>query len=53
MIQCKSPTNYNNEAVKEQFYMQPQSAIGDKRSGINKIVMTDLNAKLGTDNRGY
>ncbi|CAG5135618.1 unnamed protein product [Candidula unifasciata] len=44
VIQCYAPTNDKDASIKEEFYMQ---------KGNLKILMGDLNAKIGSDNTGY
>ena len=53
VTQCYAPTNDKEEKVKEEFYIKLQNTIGNQRNGNIKILMGDLNAKIGSDNIGY
>lgn len=53
IIQCYAPTNDSDEERKDEFYSRLQT-ISQGYSGRDiTIVMGDLNAKIGSDNRGY
>ncbi|CAG5124343.1 unnamed protein product [Candidula unifasciata] len=53
VIQCYAPTNDKDASVKEEFYMQLQNIINNETRGNLKMLMGDLNAKIGSDNTGY
>ena len=54
VIQCYAPTNDAEETVKDNFYDRLQSVIMSSRSKKEiTVLMGDLNAKIGADNRGY
>ena len=52
IIQCYAPTNNADQEKKEQFYRQLQSTIDNTPVGDIKILMGNMNAKLGLDNTG-
>ena len=51
--QCYSPTNDSNKEDKEEFYEQLQAEIENSPRHDIKIIMGDLNAKVGRDNSSY
>ena len=53
VIQCYAPTNDSDEQDKEEFYSRLLTIIQDRPERNIIIVMRDLNAKIGSDNRGY
>ena len=53
VIQCYAPRNEAEEATKEEFYNALQSLIARQRGKEVTILMGDLNAKIGGDNREY
>ncbi|CAH8292472.1 unnamed protein product [Heterobilharzia americana] len=52
IIQCYAPTNNAEQEKKEEFYRQLQSTLDKTSVGDIKILMGDMNAKLGGDNTG-
>ncbi|CAH8608261.1 unnamed protein product [Heterobilharzia americana] len=50
IIQCYAPTNNAEQEKKEEFYRQLQSTLDKTSVGDIKILMGDMNAKLGADN---
>ena len=52
IFQCYAPTNSAEDAIKEQFYEQLQDTINKAPRKDIKIVMGDMNAKVGNDNIG-
>ncbi|RUS69107.1 hypothetical protein EGW08_023132 [Elysia chlorotica] len=52
IIQCYSPTNAAKEEEKEEFYEQVQATFNKAPRQDMKIVMDDINAKVGTENAG-
>ncbi|CAJ1081041.1 craniofacial development protein 2-like%2C partial [Xyrichtys novacula] len=52
IIQCYTPTNVAEEQEKENFYSSLQSLIDRTLKRDLKIIMGDLNAKVGEDNAG-
>ncbi|CAH8489250.1 unnamed protein product [Heterobilharzia americana] len=52
ITQCYAPTNNAEQEKKEEFYRQLQSTLDKTSVGNIKILMGDMNAKLGADNTG-
>jgi len=53
IIQCYSPTNDNDEDTNDEFYERLQAKLENTPRHDMKIVMGDLNAKVGGDNTTY
>ena len=52
IIQCYAPTNTAEEETKEEFYTMLQGILDKVPARDMKIVMGDLNAKIGSENKG-
>ncbi|XP_073668649.1 uncharacterized protein [Paramisgurnus dabryanus] len=52
LIQCYSPTNDADKEAKENFYNSLQTVVNELPKRDIKILMGDLNAKIGKDNLG-
>ena len=52
LLHCYAPTNTANIEVKEEFYKQIQAVVDKIPRRDLRILMGDLNAKVGTDNSG-
>ncbi|XP_061175584.1 uncharacterized protein LOC133184509 [Saccostrea echinata] len=52
VIQCYPPTNTADEETKEDFYTKLQAAVDKAPRRDMKILMGDMNAKIGSDNYG-
>ena len=53
IIQVYAPTNEAEEEEKEDFYHQLQSAYNNRKARDLTMVIGDLNAKVGSDNRNW
>ena len=52
VIQCYAPTNAAEVEEKEQFYSSLQTLLNRSPKRDLKIIMGDMNAKVGSDNTG-
>ena len=53
IIQCYAPTNDSDEITKGIFYDQLQAELEETPQHDMKIIMGDLNAKVGSNNKNY
>ncbi len=53
IIQCYGPTNDSDEKTKDEFYEQLAVELDSTPQHDMKIIMGDLNAKVGNNNRNY
>lgn len=53
IIQCYAPANDSDEYSKDTFYEQLQAELENALHHEVKLVMEDLHAKVGNDNRNY
>ena len=53
LIQCYATTNDSNDQDEEEFYSRLLTIIQDRPERNVIIVMSDFNAKIGSDNRSY
>ena len=52
IIQCYAPTNAATQEDKEEFYVPLQSSLYKATKRDVTLVLGDLNAKVGSDNKG-
>ncbi len=53
VIKCYAPTNDSDDKAKDKFYDQLQAELNNTPGHDMKIVMGDMNAKVGNDDTGY
>ena len=53
ILQCYAPTNNSDEFIKDDFYEQVQAELDSIPGHDMKVVMGDLNAKVGSDNTSF
>ena len=52
VIECYASTNSDNEEAKQEFYNRLQPVLDEMPRRDIKILMGDMNAKVGSDNAG-
>ena len=53
IIQCYAPTNDKDEGTKEDVYNKLQTVLGKMKEKYFTILMGDVNATIGSNNKGY